>query len=206
MEAFARDFPGGFFWALFPTDTRRRNPQKNLAAHKQKSAENLWCQAAALKSGDFFSRHLHYVREIPPGLLQHVLTVLIFWSWVLLLPRLPPWSRSLRLFACASILLYGPLDICLDLLPSAPIPPVQKRDAQHMFSQHRGAHADYWADPGVLWKKAPKAIRAMRGKALQTVPFKGISSVLWVHQKLPQSTVSQPFPSNTSYESNTHTH
>ena len=28
------------------------------------------------------------IREIPPGLLQHVLTVLVFWSWVLLLPRL----------------------------------------------------------------------------------------------------------------------
>ena len=58
-----------------------------------------------------------------------------------------------------------------------------------------------WADPGVLWKKAPRAIRAMRGKTLQTVLFKGISTVLWVHQKLPQSTVSQAFPSNKSYES-----
>ena len=58
-----------------------------------------------------------------------------------------------------------------------------------------------WADPGVLWKKAPRAIRAMRGKTLQTVPFKGISTILWVHQKLPQSTVSQAFPSNKSYES-----
>ena len=60
-----------------------------------------------------------------------------------------------------------------------------------------------WADPGVLWKKAPRAIRAMRGKTLQTVPFEGISTVLWVHQKLPQSTVSQAFPSNKSYESKT---
>ena len=59
----------------------------------------------------------------------------------------------------------------------------------------------YWADPGVLWKKAPRAIRAMRGKTLQTVPFKRISTVLWVQQKLPQSTVSQAFPSNKSYES-----
>ena len=46
-------------------------------------------------------------RERPPGLLQHVLTVLVFWSWVLLLPQLPPWSRSLRLLLWASILLYG---------------------------------------------------------------------------------------------------
>ena len=45
-----------------------------------------------------------------------------------------------------------------------------------------------WADPGVLWKKAPRAIRAMRGKTLQTVPFnlKGISTVLWVHQSFPK--------------------
>ena len=28
-----------------------------------------------------------------------------------------------------------------------------------------------WADPEVLWKKAPRAMRAMRGKALETVPF-----------------------------------
>ena len=28
-----------------------------------------------------------------------------------------------------------------------------------------------WADPGVLWKKAPRAMIAMRGKALETVPF-----------------------------------
>ena len=32
---------------------------------------------------------------------------------------------------------------CLDLLRAAPPPPAQKRDAQHMFLQHRGAHADY---------------------------------------------------------------
>ena len=60
---------------------------------------------------------------------------------------------------------------------------------------------NFWANPGVLWKKAPRAIRAMRGKTLQTVPLKGISTVLWVHQKLPQSTVSQAFPSKKSYES-----
>ena len=27
------------------------------------------------------------------------------------------------------------------------------------------------ADPGVLWKHAPRALRAMRGKTLETVPF-----------------------------------
>ena len=38
-----------------------------------------------------------------------MLNVLVFWSWVLLLPRLPPWSRSLRLSPWASILLYTDL-------------------------------------------------------------------------------------------------
>ena len=77
------------------------------------------------------------------GLIQHVLTVLVCWSWVLLLPRLPPSSRSLRFFPRASILLHGPLDICLDLLPAAPLPPVQKQDAHHKFLQHSGAHAEW---------------------------------------------------------------
>ena len=86
--------------------------------------------------------HTPTIRERPPGLLQHVLTVLVFWSWVLPLTRLAPSSRSLRLCLWASILLYGPVDIAWDLLPAAPPPPVQKRDAQHMFLQHRGAHAD----------------------------------------------------------------
>ena len=52
-------------------------------------------------------------REMPPVLLQHVLTVLVFWSWVLRLPRLPPRSRSLRLFPWASILLHRALGHCL---------------------------------------------------------------------------------------------
>ena len=59
-------------------------------------------------------------REIPPGLLQYVLTVLVFWSWVLVLPRLPPSSRSLRLFAWASILLYGRLGIAWICCPQLP--------------------------------------------------------------------------------------
>ena len=82
------------------------------------------------------------LRKRPPGLIRHVLTVLVFLFWVLLLPRPPPSSRSLRLCPWTSILLHGPLDICLDLLPAAPPPPVQKRDAQHMVLQHRGAHGE----------------------------------------------------------------
>ena len=61
-----------------------------------------------------------FIREITPGLLQHVLTVLVFLSWVLLLPRLPPWSRSLRLIPWASVLLYGPLDIAWICCPQLP--------------------------------------------------------------------------------------
>ena len=41
-------------------------------------------------------------------------------SWVLPLPRLPPWSRSLRLFPWASILLYGPVDIAWICCPQLP--------------------------------------------------------------------------------------
>ena len=61
-----------------------------------------------------------YFRERPPGLLQHVLTVLVFWSWVLPLTRLPPSSRSLRLCLWASMLLYGPVDIAWICCPQLP--------------------------------------------------------------------------------------
>ena len=61
-----------------------------------------------------------YPRGRPPGLLQHVLTVLPFWSCVLLLPRLPPWSRSLRLLPWASNLFYEPLAIAWIWCPQLP--------------------------------------------------------------------------------------
>ena len=64
-------------------------------------------------------------RERPPGLIQLVLAVPVFWCWALLLPWLPLSSRSLRSFPWASILLHGPLDICSDVVPAAPLPPVQ---------------------------------------------------------------------------------
>ena len=53
------------------------------------------------RGGDETLRHVS--GKDPPWLIKHVLTVLVFWSWVLLLPRLPPLSRSLRLFPWASI-------------------------------------------------------------------------------------------------------
>ena len=106
-------------------------------------------------------------RERPPGLIQHVLTVLAFWSWVLLLPWLPPSSRSLRAFPWASILLHGPLDICLDLLPAPPLPPVQKRDAQHMFLlRRRGAVCTAGRTSGATSEK----FRGFWGKLLRSCP------------------------------------
>ena len=38
------------------------------------------------------------VRQRPPAFIKHALTFLVFWSWVLLLFQLPPWSQSPRLF------------------------------------------------------------------------------------------------------------
>ena len=55
-----------------------------------------------------------------------------------------------------------------------------------------------WADPGVLWKKALRAMRAVRGNALETLPFQ---PYLGAQKKFPQSTVKLVLPSNESYES-----
>ena len=51
-------------------------------------------------------------------------------------------SRSLRVCPWSSICFHGALGKFLDLLPPASLPPVQNRDAQHMFLQHKGSHAD----------------------------------------------------------------
>ena len=57
-----------------------------------------------------------------------------------------------------------------------------------------------WADPGVLWKKAPQSNESYEREN----PWnRTISTVLWVHKKLPQSTVKLVLPSNESYESKT---
>ena len=76
---------------------------------------------------DFCSDFCPVFGERPPGLIQHMLSVLFFWSWVLLQPRLPASSRSLTLFPCASILLHGHLDMCLDLLSVTPLDRGRKR-------------------------------------------------------------------------------
>ena len=105
-------------------------------------------------------------QEGTSGLLQHVLTVLVFWSWALLVPRLPPSSRSLRLFLCSSILPRAALEICLDMQPATPLPPVQKRDAQHKFLQHRGAHAERnaWNSSILRPDEAEVKLRLKRGR------------------------------------------
>ena len=58
----------------------------------------------------------------------------------------PPSSQSLRLFPWASILLHGGpwTSFACICCPQLPLPPVQKRDAQHMFLKHGGAHAETW--------------------------------------------------------------
>ena len=88
----------------------------------------------------------HLSGKYPPGLLQHVLTVLVFWSWVLLLSQLPPWSRSLRFFPWASILLCGPLDIAWICCPQLPHHPCKMGRTAHVFYSTGGAHAELNAE------------------------------------------------------------
>ena len=50
-----------------------------------------------------------------------------------------PFVLGLRLFPWASILLHGPLDICLDVVPAAPLPPGAKTGrTAHVFTVQRG--------------------------------------------------------------------
>ena len=51
-------------------------------------------------------------------------------------------SRSLKLCPWPSICCHGPSSKFLDLLPPTSPPPVQKRDAQHMFLQHKRTHTE----------------------------------------------------------------
>ena len=66
------------------------------------------------------------------------------------------------------------------LVPGSRDPnPTSSKDYGRSLSRNRSMRSDYgalihelfWADPGVLWKKAPRTMRAMRGKTLETVPF-----------------------------------
>ena len=100
------------------------------------------CKARVIIARNNFRRvscvRMSEVRERPPVLIQHVLTVLVFWSWMLLMPRLLPSSRSIRLLPWASILLHRPLDTCLDLPPSPTTRAKTERTAQ-VFTA-RGGH------------------------------------------------------------------
>ena len=75
-------------------------------------------------------------------LILHVLTVLVFWFWVLLMPKSQALSRSLRLCPWSSICFMAPSSKILGSAPPAPLPSVEKRDAQHKFLQHKGANTD----------------------------------------------------------------
>ena len=99
--------------------THRENPQKfgGEGGESQKGQNKDKCQGKTY--------------WVAPALL----TVLVFWSWVLLLPRLPPWSRSLRLFPWASILLYGPLDIAAR---SSPTTRAKTGRTAHVFTAQGG--------------------------------------------------------------------
>ena len=79
-----------------------------------------------------------YLRDIPPGLLQHVLTVLVFWSWVLLLPRLPPWSRSLRLFPWLAFCFTGPWTLLGSAARSSPTTHAKTGRTAHAFTAQGG--------------------------------------------------------------------
>ena len=90
-------------FSIFPGSTSAcflvpRHPvkgrSKKISIPKRRSTD-LVTQKRHLDLSDPRNRN-HKFRQRPPGLIQHVLTVLVFWSWVLLLPRLPPSSRSLR--------------------------------------------------------------------------------------------------------------
>ena len=54
--------------------------------------------------------------------------------------------------------------------------------------------------PEVLWQKAPKAMRAVRGNDLEIVSSR---PNFWVHRKLPQSTVKPGLPDHGICESKT---
>ena len=81
---------------------------------------------------------LHLFREIPPGLLQHVLTVLVFWSWVLLLARLPPWSRSLGLFPGLVFCFTSPWTLLGSAARSYPTTRAKTGRTAHVFTAQGG--------------------------------------------------------------------
>ena len=66
----------------------------------------------------------------------------IFGFRVLLMPGTRASSRSFRVCPWTSICFKAPSSKFLDLLPPAPLPAAQEREAQHKFLQHKGAHTE----------------------------------------------------------------
>ena len=61
-------------------------------------------------------------------------------------------SRSLKLCPWPSICFHGPSSKFLDLLPPTSLPPVQKRDAQHMFCSTRVTRRVFVSNAsGCMW-------------------------------------------------------
>ena len=119
-----------------------------------------------------------FFREIPPGLLQHVLTVLVFWTWLLLLPRLPPSSRSLRLFPWASILLYGPLDITWICCPQLPHHPSKSGTRSTCFYS-TGGHTPSSGANSVSSAKNSASSLWLRGRRGTSGEVWGTSGEVW---------------------------
>ena len=101
------------------------------------------------------------------------------WHWTLQKPPLlkPPflvsWVKN-AFFVVHQSLHFSPKQgpKCCFSLVKQPNMRAPDRSNGRDFIQYRGwGLVQFWADPGVLWKKAPRAMRAMRGKTLETVPF-----------------------------------
>ena len=74
-------------------------------------------------------------------LIQHVPTVLVFWVLGAADARAPSFVQEPQAVP-NSICFVAPSSKILGSAPPAPQPPVEKRDAQHKFLQHKGAHTE----------------------------------------------------------------
>ena len=115
-----------------------------------------------------------YIRARPPGLIKHVLTVLLSGVGCLWCPTSRASFRSLKLCPWNSICFRGRSSKFLDLLPPTPLPPVQKRDAQHKFLQHKGGHSDIILG----FFRWPRAVAYFQTKSCKIVSHSVAISVL----------------------------
>ena len=89
------------------------------------------------RNADKFGRE--FFRERPPGLIQHVLTVLLFFFPLMLLLRSPPSSRSLRLRP-----------------PQLPHHPYKNGTHSTSFAAKGGHTPNFWWGPETLEKQGRK--------------------------------------------------